>query len=134
MTMLIRRSIVVAALCAAVAAAGCSGNSQNASSQASAAPVATTEGQREMKALPLAQAQPVPKDIGCTGDDVVWVNLSTKSYHEPSDPYFGRTKNGKYMCKAAADAAGYHLAGSVHHHHMGGGMGSGQPTPTDNGT
>ena len=80
--------------------------------------------------------QPIPKDLGCSGNDVVWVNMNTKSYHESSDPYFGRTKNGKYMCKAAADAAGFHMAGSMHSHHSKNmsGSGSGGNMPSDNGT
>jgi hypothetical protein len=40
--------------------------------------------------------------------------LKSKSYHESTDPYFGRTKNGKYMCKTDAVNAGYHAAGTMH--------------------
>lgn len=128
--------LVVAALLA-----GCGGGSQgsqNASSPATAGP--TTEGQTEQRALPLANAAPVPKDIGCAMSDVVWVNLKTKSYHESDDPYFGRTKNGQYMCKEAADSAGYHMAGSKHARRsrdMGGSNGSApsdNSTPSDSGT
>lgn len=77
---------------------------------------------------------PVPKDLGCSSSDVVWVNLKSKSYHESGDPYYGRTKNGKYMCKAAADAAGFHMAGAMHTHHSKMMNGSGGNLPSDNPT
>lgn len=137
MTSFSRNSLILSLVLWAAIAAGCGGGSQS-SSQATSAPTATTEAQREQAALPTTQMQPIPKDLGCTGDDVVWVNMNTKSYHEPADPFYGRTKNGKYMCKSAADAAGYHLAGSMHSHHAhSGGMGSGgsdNATPSDSGT
>jgi len=106
-----RALFAVASLCAAIFVSGCGGGNDNASSAPS--PTATTEAQREQAALPLTQAAPIPSDLHCKSD-IVWVNMGTKAYHEPADPYYGRTKNGKYMCKAAADAAGYHKAGSHH--------------------
>jgi hypothetical protein len=109
-----------AALCLVVFVAGCgSGGSSSSASptDTSAAPAATMEAQREHGALPLAQAAPVPAGMKCSGDDLVWVNLKTKSYHEPADPFYGRTKSGKYLCKADAITAGYHAAGAMHGHH-----------------
>lgn len=41
-----------------------------------------------------------------SGDPVVWVNTSTKKYHLQGDSYYGKTKQGKYACKSAADAQG----------------------------
>ena len=136
MTSIVRSSTIVSLIVAAAILAGCGGGSQSSSSQATAAPTATTEAQREQAALPTSSMQPVPKDLGCSGNDVVWVNMKSKSYHLPADPYYGRTKNGKYMCKAAADAAGYHMAGSAHSHRSNSmsGSGSGGNTPSDNGT
>jgi hypothetical protein len=75
---------------------------------------AATMGTNRVRTLPLAQAAPVPQGLQCSGDVMVWVNLKSKSYHESTDPYFGRTKNGKYMCKADAVNAGYHAAGTMH--------------------
>jgi hypothetical protein len=110
-----------AALCIAATVAGCGGGGSSNSSSPTATPAttmampaATMEAQREKAALPLAQAAPVPPGLQCSGDVMVWVNLKSKAYHESTDPYFGRTKNGKYMCKADAVTAGDHAAGAMH--------------------
>ncbi len=47
----------------------------------------------------------------CGAVKPVWVNMKSKAYHESGDPYYGKTRNGKYMCPSAAQAAGYHAAG-----------------------
>ena len=110
----------LAAVCAVTILAGCGGGGSSGGSSATATPgtmampAATTEAQREKGALPLAQAAPVPQGLQCSGDVMVWVNLKSKAYHESTDPYFGRTKNGKYMCKTDAVNAGYHAAGAMH--------------------
>ena len=76
---------------------------------------------------------PIPAGLTCK-TQIVWVNLSTHVYHEQGDPWYGRTKNGAYMCLATANLKGYHLAStggsmpsgssmssgmspSSHHHH-----------------
>ncbi len=41
---------------------------------------------------------------------MVWVNLTTKVYHKEGDPWYGRTKHGKYMTEADAIKAGYRAA------------------------
>ena len=49
----------------------------------------------------------------CSGDTVVWVNLGgSKAYHVSGDKYYGKTKQGAYMCQKEADQSGYHAAGS----------------------
>jgi DNA uptake protein ComE-like DNA-binding protein len=58
----------------------------------SAAPAATTPAQ-----------QP-------TGQGMVWVNTATKVYHREGDPWYGKTKHGKYMSEPDAIAAGYHAS------------------------
>jgi hypothetical protein len=72
-------------------------------------------------------AAPLPSVLKCNSDQPVWVNSRTHVYHEPSDPLYGRTKHGAYMCPSAAIAAGYHPAGKHRHHR------SGSPAPTSTG-
>jgi len=42
----------------------------------------------------------------CGAVRAVWVNTHTHVYHEPGDPYYGHTKNGKFMCPRQAVAEG----------------------------
>lgn len=100
---------------------GCGGNKATTSTTTSnAAPAGTTapmsEAHREQGALPAGSAAPIPADVNCGAAKPVWVNLNSKAYHLSDDPYYGRTKNGKYMCAADADAQGYHAAGASHKH------------------
>ena len=108
------------AVAAIVALTACGGGSSTKTT-ASAAP--TTEAQREQAALPMAGVAAVPKDVNCGAVKPVWVNLNTKSYHTSDDPYYGKTKNGKYECPSQAAADGYHAAGTMRkHRHKGGSM------------
>src|SRR5450631_2020992 len=90
----------LAAVCAATIVAGCGGSGGNSSTATPGAtgvsPAAMAGSQHGAMGKPLGQAAPVPAGLQCTGDVVVWVNLKSKAYHEAADPYFGRTKNGKY--------------------------------------
>ena len=76
----------------------------------------------------MTAAAPIPSDLKCS-DAIVWVNLTSKAYHMPGDAYYGRTKHGQYMCQSTADSAGYHLAGTPHHHTGGKMTGTAQPSP-----
>lgn len=51
-----------------------------------------------------------PSDLHCGNEPVVWVNERSKVYHTQSDPYYGHTKLGGYMCELDAVHAGYHAA------------------------
>ena len=44
----------------------------------------------------------------CVGDQVVWLNTKSKVYHEKGTLYYGHTKQGAYVCRKEADAAGDH--------------------------
>ncbi len=57
-----------------------------------------------------------PPGLSCGAVHPVWVNTKTHVYHEPSDPYYGRTKHGEYMCPSEAVKEGYHKAGASKHH------------------
>lgn len=43
----------------------------------------------------------------CPGDQVVWLNTRSGIYHEKGMRWYGRTKEGAYVCRKEADAAGY---------------------------
>lgn len=109
---MVAAAIATAAVCATIAC-GSNSSTQTESTTPVPRPAATTAMQAETNALPMAQAQPVPKTLKCT-DEIVWVNMKRKTIHEPGDPYYGKTKNGQYMCKADAIAAGDHMAGARH--------------------
>jgi hypothetical protein len=48
----------------------------------------------------------------CPGDTVVWVNLGgSKAYHMSDNKYYGKTKQGAFMCQKEADQSGFHPAG-----------------------
>jgi len=42
----------------------------------------------------------------CPTDEVVWLNMRSKIYHEKGTRYYGTTKLGEYACRKEADAAG----------------------------
>jgi hypothetical protein len=109
-TAAMRGRLLVLSIASALLIAGCGGGSGD---NANASPTPMTEAQRETNALPLAAAAPIPKDLKCKSE-IVWVNMHTHVYHEKADPYYGKTKDGKYMCMAAANAEGYHIAGGSH--------------------
>ena len=71
---------------------------QAASPQPGAAPAGAGQFQSESAAK---QA--------CGADAVVWANTSgSKAWHVSGDKYYGHTKRGAFMCRQAAQQAGYH--------------------------
>ncbi|MBI1206691.1 MAG: hypothetical protein GC191_05295 [Azospirillum sp.] len=46
----------------------------------------------------------------CTDDTVVWINKLSKVYHLKGGKWFGKTKDGGYGCRKAADLGGYKAA------------------------
>jgi hypothetical protein len=43
----------------------------------------------------------------CPRDTVVWLNTKTGIWHEKGMRWYGRTKEGAYVCRREAAAAGY---------------------------
>lgn len=58
-----------------------------------------------------SMAAPMPAGLKCGAVKPVWVNTATHVYHLSSDPEYGRTKSGTYMCASQAVAAGNRRAG-----------------------
>ncbi len=42
----------------------------------------------------------------CPKDTVVWLNTNSGIYHEKGMRWYGRTREGAYVCRAEANAAG----------------------------
>ena len=130
--MSLRNQLVCALL--AIVFAGCSGGGGNQSSSAqpsSSTGAMSTQGAMSA-ATPGAMAAAIPSSLNCGAVQPVWVNKRSHVYHEPTDPLYGRTKHGEYMCPAAAVKAGYHKASGKHGRHhsaMGGGTEGTEPSP-----
>lgn len=52
-----------------------------------------------------------PSGVSCaSGDAVVWLNTGTKVFHLPGSSYYGKTKQGKYLCQSDALKLGAHAS------------------------
>lgn len=129
-----RTTILSVFVIALLALTGCGGNkASNAASNAAkaAATAASDAGSAASNAMQSAgkavTGDQTPPNCGAVS--AVWVNLRTKVYHEPSDPMYGKTKHGEYLCPSAAKAQGFRPAGGTmagkHHHHAKGAGGDG---------
>jgi hypothetical protein len=116
-----------------VALAACGGG-KNQSSSAAASPTASSNGimtsesanpspstavnapmggeDASGEAMAPGTLATVPPGLNCGSERAVWVNTKSHVFHEPSDPYYGRTKHGEYMCRQDAIKAGDRPAGA----------------------
>jgi hypothetical protein len=145
---LFHRIFAGALLVTILAACGGGGNNQNSSSGTEASPGSAASPGAMMTAGAMNAASPgamgnmqggnmqsiesrpqapIPASLNCGPDQPVWTNPRSHAYFEASAPFYGRTKNGTYMCPKDAIAAGYHKASGRHHH--GGSMEGAQPSP-----
>jgi len=74
-----------------------------ATGASAAAPVATDSSGRFASEAAAKRA--------CGGDPVVWANPGSQIFHASGTQFYGKTQDGGYMCRAAAEKAGYKLAG-----------------------
>lgn len=136
-----RKTLLAGLLIAALAACGHGSNTQSNTTtngivtNSSAAPSPTNVAAQPMggtdqagNAMAVGTLATVPPTVQCGAVLPVWVNTSKHVYHVSTDPYYGRTKHGEYMCPATAKAQGYRPAGGAmkKHHHA-----NGEPTPAD---
>ncbi|HTU70315.1 MAG TPA: hypothetical protein VMF11_08315 [Candidatus Baltobacteraceae bacterium] len=124
--------LLIAATVLAIVLAACSRGSQSASATASTNGIMTNQSVEPsgsaaayppaggMKANGEAMAPgtfaTVPPKLNCGTAAPVWANPHSRVYHLPSDPLYGRTHHGHYMCVADALREGYRLAKPRRHH------------------
>jgi hypothetical protein len=115
-TFAVTASFVLLLLCAAACGGGKSsdnGGGASSSTQGGASNSMQSGASNSMQSasgsMESMASQKVPD---CGAVKAVWVNVRRKVYHEPGDPYYGKTKHGKYLCPSQAKAEGYRAAGA----------------------
>jgi hypothetical protein len=141
---LFRKISTSALLITFLAACGGGGGNQNSSSAASPGAMATAGAMNAaspggnamqggmqgggMQGIASRPQAAIPASLNCGAVQPVWTNPRSRTFFESSSPFFGRTKNGSYMCPSAAVAAGYHKASGKRRHRRGG-MEGAAPSP-----
>jgi hypothetical protein len=85
-----------------------------AQTAAPAAPARPSAGATESTPAPVSASE-AHAQASCPVDTVVWVNTRSGIYHFKGTHNYGTTKEGTYMCEAAAKAAGDRAAENEKH-------------------
>jgi hypothetical protein len=96
---------------AANTAASAAGNAANAAGSAASGAMGSANSMAKGAMGKMGAASGTIPNCGAV--KAVWVNLKSKAYHEPGDPYYGKTKHGEYLCPSQAKAQGFHRAGGA---------------------
>ncbi len=91
-----------------------SSNNNNApagNANASSAAATTANHPFDMKSGQFATEALAKKSCGT--NPVVWVNTKSKVIHPANDQYFGKTRQGAFMCQNTAEKDGYHTQGQA---------------------
>jgi hypothetical protein len=100
-------SLVLVAATVVGIAPGAMFGQADASTAAQSTAQTTTKTAKKAKA---ATTMPTDAEIAdAKAKGMVWANENTKVYHK-DDAQYGKTKHGKFMTEADAQAAGYRLA------------------------
>jgi hypothetical protein len=100
------RYLVVAA--AVISLTACGGGGKKNAAAPSASPATGSYSRSNASTNTAAGGvEPIPAGMNCGGTQPVWVNERSHVFHPAGDPYYGRTKHGKYMCERDAAKAGY---------------------------
>ena len=76
-------------------------------------PAKTTNKAKSTTKKKAAEATPAPTDqqiADAKAKGMVWVNTSTKVYHQADSGFYGKTMHGKFMAEDEAKTAGYKAA------------------------
>jgi hypothetical protein len=79
------------------------------------APVSPPSTQAPMTAAPAGANEyktEAEAKRACGTDPVVWANLKSKTLHTNGDEYYGKTKEGAFMCQSVAVKEGMHMSKS----------------------
>jgi hypothetical protein len=79
------------------------------------APVSPPSTQAPMTTAPTAANEyktEADAKRACGTDPVVWANLKSKTLHTSGDEYYGKTKEGAFMCQSVAVKEGMHMSKS----------------------
>jgi hypothetical protein len=108
-----KRFSAAASVALMLALAACGGGSSSDNTSDNSAANAAGGAMTAASAMPTdpGGAAVIPASLHCGAVKPVWVNTSTRVYHEQADPYYGKTKRGEYMCPSTAKKDGYRASG-----------------------